>query len=218
MSVGIPSSNPAYSLLSVLQAQLQGLTQPSPTPSVSPTPPAAGDTAPLPTYNNLGSNGGSANAGQLPAASPATPNAGNTAPLTRADLATSTTASVLTSGGSVSVRVVDGSAAQLTFTNSATGEQSVIGTASAGLTTNLNGTNVTSGNLTTNDVGVYASAQGAPTTPGTFDQAISVKSGATQGSTTSPGVTNDATQVSSTVLAGANTDAGHLSGFISQYA
>jgi hypothetical protein len=119
----------------------------------------------------------------------------------------------------VSLRVVNGSAAQLTFTNSSTGETSVIGTASAGLTTNVNGSNVTSGNLSTNDVGVYAAAQNGPTPlPGTLNAAYTVNSGATQGSSTSPGVTNDQTSVSLSALSSANVDAGHLSSFISQYA
>jgi hypothetical protein len=216
MSVGIPSSNPAYSLDSILQSQVQGLTQPSPAPSGTAAPPAA---APgLATYNNLGSPGGDgASAGQLPAAPP--PAQDTSQPPNGADLATSTTASVLTPGGNVSVRPVAGSAAQITFTNSATGEKSIIGTVSAGLNSNLNGTNVTVGNLTTNDVGVYASAQDAPTTAGTFNPAYSVKSGATQGSTTSNGVTDDEQQqqVSYAALVRANTDAGHLSSFISQY-
>jgi hypothetical protein len=215
MSIGIPSSNPAYSLDSILKSQVRGLTEPSPAPSGTVASPA---TAPgLATYNNLGSTGSDgASAGQLPAAPPLTQ--ATSQPPQGADLATSTTASVLTSGGNVSVRVVAGSAAQITFTNSSTGEKSIIGTVSAGLNTNLNGTNVTAGNLTTNDVGVYASAQDAPTTPGTFNPAYSVKSGATQGSTTSNGVTNDEPQqVSFASLVRANTDAGHLSSFISQY-
>jgi hypothetical protein len=220
MSVGIPNSNPAYSLDSVLQSQVREFTQPNPAPAAPAAPPPG-----LATYNNLGANAGSGpSAGQLPTVTPPPappPNAPK--PAGGADLATSTTASVLTSGGTVSVTPVAGSAAQITFTNSSNGDKSVIGTVSAGLTTNVNGTNVTSGNLTTNDVGVFASTQGAPKAPGTFDQAISVRSGATQGSATSPGVTSDqqqqqAQQVSFNTLVSANTDAGHLSSFISQFA
>lgn len=183
MSVGIPSSNPAYSLESVLQSQLEVFTQPNP----QPVPAGASDSTAKPTYNKL--------------------------PGSAADLATSTTASTLTQGGSISLRPYKGSAAQLVFTNDTTGEKSVIGTVSAGLTTNVNGSNVTSGNVSTNDVGVYAAHQNAPTPlPGTADASISVQSGATQGSST------DTQGVSQAILQGANDDAGHLSGLISQYA
>lgn len=234
MSVGIPGSNPAYSLQSVLQAQLQGLSQPNP-PSSSGSPTAAADPATKATYNNLPiitppsadqpSNDLPSNAGgasTLPAPPPAQPpglDAANAAAGTAADLATSTTASTLTAGGSVSLQPYKGSAAQLVFTNDATGEKSVIGTASAGLTTNVNGSNVTVGNFTNNDVGVYAAHQEAPTPlPGTQDIAVTVGTGASQGSSTDPNGAAAPTQISSAILQGANTDAGHLSGLISQYA
>jgi hypothetical protein len=200
MSVGIQSSNPAFTLASVQQAQLSLLTGPAQTPGANASPATAGGAPGLPTFNNLSSS-----TSDIPSA---------------ADLATSTTASTLTAGGTVSLGVLNGSAAQLTFTNSATGEKSVIGTASAGLTTNVNGSNVTSGNLSTNDVGVYAAAQNGPTPlPGTLNAAYTVQSGATQGSSTSQGVTNDQTApVALSALSSANTDAGHLNSFISQYA
>ncbi len=222
MSVGIPSANPAYSLASVLQSQLEGLSQPNP-PSASGSPTASGDATLKPTYNNLPNI-------DLPSADhPGNdqPSNGNTSPSptppAAAGLATSTTASTLTAGGSVSLQPFKGSAAQLVFTNDTTGAKSVIGTVSAGLTTNVNGSNVTSGNTSTNDVGVYAAQQNGPEPlPGTQDAAISVQSGATQGSSTAPvgapNVQPAAPQVSQAILQGANNDAGHLSGLISQYA
>jgi hypothetical protein len=89
MPVGIPSANPAYSIESVLQAQLQGLTEPGPPPNPTALPAPAPDAAPGPSsYNFLGSVSDSgAQPGQLPAApsdastqgAPATPGTLNAA-------------------------------------------------------------------------------------------------------------------------------------------
>jgi hypothetical protein len=204
MSIGVGGANPAYSLESVVAAQQQAALNPPPAPPQAPAqPPSAGQlpSAPgAPQFNNL-------------------PNAGAQV--------TSATASVLTPGGSVSVSVKNGSGAQIKFTDSATGQVSVIGTIGSTYTSNVNGTNVTSGNLyqgynNPNQLSAGVAAAG------TINPRASTLTGATQEignpGAPQPGPDQNAndqtsailsTQLSVTTLSNATDAPGHLNGFLS---
>lgn len=201
MSIGISGANPAFSLESVVAAQQQAALNPPPAPPKPPAqPPAAGQLPSVgaPQFNNL-------------------PNTGAQV--------TSATASVLTPGGSVSVSVKNGSGAQIKFTDSATGQVSVIGTIGSTYTSNVNGTNVTSGNLyqgynNPNQLSAGVAAAG------TINPRASTLTGATQAiQTTTPSApdqdANDqtsailSTQLSVSTLSQANDTSGHLNAFLS---
>ncbi|HEV8021870.1 MAG TPA: hypothetical protein VGP41_11435 [Candidatus Lustribacter sp.] len=151
----------------------------------------------------------------------------NNLPNTNAGAAvTSATASTLTPGGSVTVAVKNGSGAQIKFTDSATGQVSVIGTIGSTYTSNVNGTNVTSGNLyqgynNPNQLSAGVAAAG------TINPRASTLTGATQAiQTTVPSASdtqdaNDQTagilssQLSVTTLSNATDAPGHLNAFLS---
>lgn len=198
MSVGISGANPAYSLQSVLAAQAQAAQNPPPPPPNQ--PPTAGQLpSGPPQFNNL-------------------PNAG-------AEV-TSATASVLTAGGSVSVVVKNGSGAQVRFTDAATGDVSVIANVGSYATSNVNGTNVTSGSLSQAPGNAFNGVTTAVASAGTINPAVSTLTGATQAiQTTTPSApdqnANDqtaavlSTQLSVSTLSQANDTSGHLNAFLS---
>lgn len=71
--------------------------------------------------------------------------------------------------------------AQITFTDSQTGVTTVVATVAANTTTNVNGTNVTVGNFTTNDISSNATTQVTAATAGSQNPTLNVQSGANQG-------------------------------------
>lgn len=134
--------------------------QPLLTGQFSGTTPATPATATIPTNNTLG-NGG--------------------------NVVTNATATAGSVGGTIQVQIVGtgpgAAAAQITFTNTATGQVTVVGTVGANSTTAVNGTNVTVGNFTTNDIGANATVQVQAATAGSSNPTLNVQTGAAQGAT-----------------------------------
>jgi flagellin-like hook-associated protein FlgL len=86
-----------------------------------------------------------------------------------------------------------GAVANVTFTDSTTQQVTNVGQFAAGSTTNVNGTQVTFGNFTTNDTNTTATVQTQAATPVSVQGTATVQSGATQGQTTTVTVPNATT-------------------------
>jgi len=110
------------------------------------------------------------------------------------NLVTNATATVGSTAGTIQVQVVStapgAAGAQISFTNNATGVTTVVATVAAGTTTPVNGTNVTVGNFTTNDIGANATTQVVAATAGSQNPTLNVQSGATEGAATQVTVPN----------------------------
>jgi flagellin len=135
-------------------------------------------------------NGTTLLTGQFSGTTPATP-AGATIPsngllAAGGNVVTSANAAPAAQAGTIGVSVVDAgggaAGAQFTFTDSVTGQVTNIGgVAAANSTTVINGTSVTVGNLTSNDIGTTATIQVQGAQAGSSNATLNVQSGANAG-------------------------------------
>lgn len=145
-------------------------------------------------------NGNTLLTGQLSGTTQATPPTATTT--NNDDLAgggnvlASVTPSAATTSGTIGVTIANtgaGAVANVTYTDSTTGAVTNVGQFAAGSTTNVNGTQITFGNFTTQDTGTSATVQTQAATPVSVQGSASVQSGATQGQTTTVTVPNATT-------------------------
>jgi len=134
-------------------------------------------------------NGIQLNSGQFSGNTPAAPATATTTSNAilgnGGNLTANATATAGSQSGTISVQVVStapgAAGAQISFTDTATGVTTVVATVAAGSTTPVNGTNVTVGNFTTNDIGANATTQVVAATAGSANPTLNVQSGANAG-------------------------------------
>jgi flagellin len=123
--------------------------------------------------------------GNTPAAAAAATTTSNAVLGNGGNLVSQATPSAASQGGTIQVQVVStapgAAGAQITFTDTQTGVTTVVATVAANTTTNVNGTNVTVGNFTTNDIGANATTQVTAANPGSQNPTLNVQSGANAG-------------------------------------
>ncbi|MGA2395189.1 MAG: flagellin [Candidatus Lustribacter sp.] len=136
------------------------------------------------------------NSGTTPAA-PATATTTNNDDLNGGgNVLASVTPSAATTSGTINVTIANtgaGAVANVTYTDSTTQQVTNVGQFAANSTTNVNGTQITFGNFTTNDTNATATVQTQAATAASVQGTASVQSGANQGQTTTITVPNATT-------------------------
>ncbi|HEV8019646.1 MAG TPA: flagellin [Candidatus Lustribacter sp.] len=137
-----------------------------------------------------------ANSGTTPATTATATTTNNDDLAAGGNVIASTAASAATTSGTINVSIANtgaGAVANVTFTDSTTQQVTNIGQFAANSVVNVNGTQVTLGNFTTNDTNQTATVQTAAATAGSVNPTISVQSGANQGQTTAVTIPNATT-------------------------
>lgn len=127
------------------------------------------------------------NSGTTPATSAQAEIKNNDLAATGGNVLQGATPSATTQSGTISVQIAStgsGTAANVTFTDSATQQTTTIGQFAANSTTTVNGTTITFGNFTSNDVGTSATVQTTAAASGTTAGSTVIQSGANAGQTT----------------------------------
>lgn len=137
-----------------------------------------------------------ANSGTTPATTASATTTNNDILAGGGNVIASTAATAGTASGTIGVSIANtgaGAVANVTFTDSTTQQVTNIGSFAANSVVNVNGTNVTLGNFTTNDTNATATVQTAAATAGSVQPTISVQSGANAGQTTAVTIPNATT-------------------------
>lgn len=128
-----------------------------------------------------------ANSGTTPATTASATTTNNDILAGGGNVIASTAATAGTTSGTIGVSIANtgaGAVANVTFTDSTTQTVTNVGSFAANSVVNVNGTNVTLGNFTTNDTGSTATVQTAAATAGSVQPTVGVQSGANAGQTT----------------------------------
>ncbi len=123
--------------------------------------------------------------GNTPAAAASATTTSNAILSSGQDLTTSATPTAASTSGTIQVEVVStgpgAAGAQITYTDSQTGVSTVVATVAAGSTTAVQGTNVTVGNFSTQDIGANATTQVVAASAGSQNATLNVQTGANAG-------------------------------------
>lgn len=137
-----------------------------------------------------------ANSGTTPATAATATTTNNDALAGGGNVIAAVAPSGATTSGTIGVQVANtgaGAVANVTFTDSATQQVTNIGQFAAGATFNVNGTQVTLGNFTTNDTNSSATVQTQVAAAGSVNPTIGVQSGANAGQQTTITIPNATT-------------------------
>ena len=127
------------------------------------------------------------NSGTTPATSAQAEITNNDLSATGGNVLQGATPTATTQSGTITVQIANtgsGTAANVTFTDSTTQQTTTIGQFAANSSTTVNGTTITFGNFTSNDVGTSATVQTTAAASGTTAASTVIQSGANAGQTT----------------------------------
>jgi len=137
-----------------------------------------------------------ANSGNTPATAAAATTTNNDNLAGGGNVIASTATSAATTSGTIGVAVVNtgaGAQATVTYTDSTTQQTTIVGQFAAGAVVNVNGTQVTLGNFTTQDAGTTATVQTQAATAGSTAGVVTVQSGPNAGQDTNVTLANATT-------------------------